>query len=75
MENEPNSQKPKKGLPNDYARYSAMGFQIVAIIFMGVFGGYKLDVFLGLKFPIFTIILSLLSVFGAIYFVVKDLLK
>lgn len=68
-------QKFRKKPLNDYAKYSAMGFQIVIIIFIGVFGGYKLDKFLDLSFPIFTILLSLLSVVLAIYFVVKDLLK
>jgi F0F1-type ATP synthase assembly protein I len=53
-----------------------MGFQMGAIIFVGMFGGIKLDEFFGIKkFPVFTIILSLLSVFGAIYFVIKDFLK
>ena len=47
-----------------------------AIIFLGMFGGIKLDAFLGLKkFPAFTLIFSLLSVFLAIYFAIKDFLK
>ncbi len=46
------------------------------IIFIGMYGGIKLDEWLGIKkFPIFTIVLSLLAVFGAIYFVIKDFLK
>jgi hypothetical protein len=53
-----------------------MGFQMAAIIIIGMYGGIKLDEFLGLKkFPIFTLLFSLLSVFAAIYFVIKDFLK
>ncbi|MBA3706933.1 MAG: AtpZ/AtpI family protein [Bacteroidetes bacterium] len=49
---------------------------MAAIIILGMYGGIKLDELLGLKkIPVFTILLSLLSVFAAIYFVVKDLLK
>jgi ATP synthase protein I len=66
---------PKKQL-NSYAKYSIMGFQMGAIIFAGMYGGIKLDEWLGLKkFPAFTLILSLLSVFAAIWFAIKDFLK
>ncbi len=59
----------------NYAKYSGIAFQMVAIILIGVFGGVKLDAYLQLKFPIFTVIFSLLSVFLSIYYVIKDLLK
>jgi len=52
-----------------------MGLQMGVIIFVGVFGGFKLDGLLNLKFPVFTVVLSLLSVFASIYFVTKDLNK
>ena len=49
--------------------------QMLVIIFAGVFGGMELDKWLKLKFPVFTVILSVLSVFAAIYLVIKDLIK
>ena len=52
-----------------------MGFQMVAIMFAGTFAGIKLDQYLQLKIPVFTLLFALLSVVAAIYFVVKDLLK
>ncbi|MBL7138270.1 MAG: AtpZ/AtpI family protein [Bacteroidales bacterium] len=64
---------PKRSL-NNYARYSSIAIQMVVIIILGVFGGYKLDMWLNTQ-PILTVILSLLSVFIAIYLVTKDLLK
>lgn len=65
----------KKSYLNNYAKYSGIAVQMLAIILLGVFGGYKLDQWLNMSFPVFTILLSLLSVFFAIYSVVKDLLK
>jgi len=69
------SLKRKKNSLDNYARYSSIAFQMLAIILIGVFGGIKLDEWLNLEFPVFTVILSLLSVIGAIYFVTKDLIK
>ncbi len=48
---------------------------MLVIILLGVFGGFKLDQWLNLEFPIFTVVLSLISVVLAIYIVTKDLLK
>jgi len=56
-------------------RYASMGTQMLVIIGLGVFGGYYLDKYFGLKIPIFTLVLSLLSVAAAIYLSVKDFLK
>lgn len=63
-----------KGL-NEYAKYSGMAFQMVAIIAVATWAGVKLDNLAGFSKPIFTIILSLLGVFGAIYTAVKDFIK
>ena len=68
-------EKQKKNYLNNYAKYSSIAFQMLAIILIGVWGGYKLDEWLDLRFPIFTVTLSLLSVIAAIYYVVKGLLK
>ncbi len=60
---------------NSYLKYAGMAFQMGAIITIGVLGGQKLDEWLGLKIPIFTLVLSLASVAGAIYVSIKDFLK
>jgi F0F1-type ATP synthase assembly protein I len=64
----------KKRLLNSYARYSSIAFQMLAIILLGVFAGFKLDQWLHTK-PVFTIILSFGSVILAIYYVTKDLIR
>jgi len=66
-------EKPKYNL-NAYARYSGMAFQMLVVILAGVFGGYFLDRWANTK-PVFTVILSILGVFLAIYYVTKDLLR
>jgi len=53
-----------------------MAFQMGITIALGVWGGIKLDEHFPItRFPLFTISLSLLSVFASVYFVIKDLLK
>lgn len=56
-----------------YAKYSAMGFQMVIIIGGGVWGGYLLDKWVAWKFPLFIVICSILAVAMAIYYAIKDI--
>jgi ATP synthase protein I len=58
-----------------FARYSGMAFQMIGIILVTTWGGIKLDKLTGNHTPVFTIILSLLGVFAAIYTAIKDLIK
>jgi F0F1-type ATP synthase assembly protein I len=51
-----------------------MGLQMLAIILIGVFGGYKLDEWLHTG-PLFIILLSLLSVILSIYSVTRNFLR
>lgn len=67
-------QKIAKSL-NSYAKYSGLAFQMIAFILIGVFGGIKLDEWLKLDFPIFTVILSLAGTVMALYYGIKDFLK
>lgn len=65
--------EPRKNL-NSYARYSGIAIQMLVIICLGVFGGWKLDQWLDTS-PLFTVVLSLGAVIISIYHAVKDLLK
>ena len=71
MPDQQSLKKKQKNL-NDYARFSGIAFQMAVIILAGTFGGIKLDNILKLQVPLFTIILSLLSVGLAIYIVIKE---
>jgi hypothetical protein len=45
------------------------------IIFLFTYGGYKLDGWLGMKVPVFTLVLSLFSIGASIYYFIKDVSK
>ncbi len=64
-----------KKLLENYARYTSIAFQMIVIILIGVFGGVKLDEWVEWSFPVFTVILSILSVILSIYYVTRDLIK
>ena len=71
----PKPDKEKRPPLESYARYSSLAFQMFAIIGIGIFGGVKLDQWLKIGFPVFTVVLSILSVAAAIYTAIKDLIK
>jgi len=75
--NQPKLKPDRKNRPplESYARYSSLAFQMFAIIGLGIFGGVKLDHWLNIGFPVFTVLLSILSVAAAIYIAIKDLIK
>ncbi len=58
-----------------FIQYSSLAFEMIAIMGLGVFLGYKIDHWLNLNFPAFTLILMVLSVVAAIYHAVKNFLK
>ena len=65
------TQKPS----NAYVKYSGLAIQMMLIIGGGTYGGFRIDKLLGWRIPVFTLVLSLLSVGLAIWYAVKDLLK
>lgn len=71
----PKPDKEKRPPLESYARYSSLAFQMFAIIGLGIFGGVKLDQWLGIRIPVFTILFSVISVAAAIYTAIKDLIK
>lgn len=72
--NAPKKQKPNNKL-NNYARYSGIAFQMLAVIAIGSYGGVLLDEQFPNKYSIFTIVCSLASVGIAMYFVIKQATK
>lgn len=58
-----------------YAYYSGLGFQMIAIIGVFTFIGYKIDEWQGNEKPIFTAILSLVGVCASLYSVIKSVNK
>ena len=67
-------QKKKERL-NNFARFSGVGFQMLATIGVGVWGGIKLDNIYLNNYQTFTIICSLTSIGVALYLVIKQVTK
>ena len=68
-------QASKKKNNNAYLKYSTIAMQMAIIIVGGTFGGKWLDSFIHIKFPVFTLIFSIISVFLAVYYAIKDIIK
>ncbi len=66
--------KRKKSPLNNYAKYSGLAIQMIAIILLGTYAGIRLDAWIAWKFPVFTLVFALASVFAAIYYAIKDFL-
>jgi hypothetical protein len=68
-------QKKLKGTNNgatNFAKYSGLAFQMLGTIGLGVYGGLKLDEWQQNKFPLWTLVLSLGSVAGSLYLLIKQ---
>jgi ATP synthase protein I len=66
------AEDPKKRI-NTYAKYSGLGFQLIAIVALGAFAGVKLDErFPVARFPLFTVTLSFLAIGAAMYFLFRE---
>ena len=58
-----------------YAKYSALGFQMLAIILVGAFGGRALDSKLDWGFPVFTVVLTILAVVMSIVYGIREFFR
>ena len=70
-----NEQKDKPGADkplNSYAKYSAVGFQMIAIIGLFTFIGYKIDASTNHQTKWVTALLSLVGVFISLYIVIRS---
>jgi len=72
MENQFRKNKKKY---DTFIRYSNLGFEMMSIIAIGTFLGYKTDQWLGNEFKGFTLGLMVLSVIGAVIYAIRNILK
>jgi len=70
-----NPKKLNKRKFNNFIRYSSLGFEMMTIIAIGTYGGYKIDQWLKNEFKGFTLGLMVLSVALAIIYGTRNLLK
>ncbi|MCS6824182.1 MAG: AtpZ/AtpI family protein [Cytophagaceae bacterium] len=76
MEKEPEKKKlkPHNKLSN-FVSYTNIGIQMLLTIALAVWVGIKADEYFGLLFPVFTIVLSILSLAGVLYYFVRKILN
>ena len=73
---EKKNQRPKsQNQVNEYVKYSGLAFQMAALILLGYWLGQKLDHWLDLKIPVFTIVLILAFLATSFYSLIKSLPK
>ncbi|WP_143305202.1 AtpZ/AtpI family protein [Chitinophaga vietnamensis] len=70
-----NQSSPKQNRRNILLRYAGLAFQMMATLGLGVFAGYKLDQYIGWRFPVFLIIFSLLALAILLWQIIKDTRK
>jgi hypothetical protein len=70
-----NQPKKKNNKYNNFIRYSSLGFEMMAIIGIFTFAGYKIDQWMKNDFKGFTLGLMIFSVIVAIVYGTKNLLK
>jgi F0F1-type ATP synthase assembly protein I len=68
----PEADKAKNWMQT-YARFSTMAFQMVAVILIGVFLGYKLDKVFHMNKHVFLVLFSFLFMFIALFIMLRNI--
>lgn len=58
-----------------YAKYSALGLELVATVLVFVFGGVKLDELVDCRVPVFTLVLTAVGLFASMYILIRKTKK
>jgi F0F1-type ATP synthase assembly protein I len=72
---EPSLPNRKPSQYNSYLRYSGLAVQLLAIIGVSGWIGYKIDQWFNLKYPVFMLILGFLGFSGMMYQVYRSINK
>jgi hypothetical protein len=59
--------------PGNFLKYTNLGLQLLLVIGVSSWAGWKIDEYLGFKFPIFLLFLMLLSFGGMMYKLYRSL--
>lgn len=70
-----NQKNKYKNKIDNFIRYSSLGFEMMAIIGAGTYGGYKIDQWMKNEFKGFTLGLMIFSVVLAIIYGTRNLLQ
>jgi len=70
--NEQNDESENVREANTYAKFSGVAFQMIAVIGVFAFAGYKIDETMAHRVKWVTAVLSLIGVFIALYIVIRS---
>lgn len=70
--NQPDQNSDNRKETSDIAKYSGIGFQMIAIIGLCTYAGYKIDQSAGHQTKWVTAVLSLIGVFISLYVVIRS---
>lgn len=65
----------KKNKFDAFIRYSSLGFEMMVMIGLGTFLGYKIDQWMDNEFKGFTLGLMIFSVIGSVVYATRNILK
>jgi membrane protein DedA with SNARE-associated domain len=72
----PQKDRPQRLKPvRDYVEFTGFAFQMAILLLIGYWGGKKLDAWLDLSFPVFTILLILIFLALSFYSLIRKLPK
>ncbi|MGZ3754470.1 MAG: AtpZ/AtpI family protein [Mucilaginibacter sp.] len=71
--NEPDEKADNAKQVSNLAKFAGLGFQMIAVIGVFSYAGYKIDEALGHQVKWVTAILSLMGVFISLYMVIKSI--
>ncbi|MBB6111655.1 AtpZ/AtpI family protein [Mucilaginibacter lappiensis] len=71
--NEQEDESDNVGEANTYAKFSGVAFQMIAVIGIFAFAGYKIDEVMAHRVKWVTAVLSLIGVFIALYIVIRSI--
>ncbi|OJV16588.1 MAG: hypothetical protein BGO21_27310 [Dyadobacter sp. 50-39] len=64
-----------KGRSTRFLKYSGMAMQMLGTILAFTYGGYKLDEWQQNKVPVWTLVLSLVSIAASLYLLIRSFTK
>lgn len=70
-----NQLQKNKNRFDSYIRYSNLAFEMMGIIVLGTFLGFKIDDWMGNEFRIFTLVFIVLSVTGSVVYAIRNFLR
>ena len=76
MENQEQDSDKKKKESSELSRYSGIAFQMIAIIMIAVFAGFKLDQWIkAIEFPVFLVSFTIVGVILSMIYTIRDFIK